>query len=147
MVEQLVDDPWRELNCERQRLSIEYLKRILERIELSDGTGATSSQFCRLCEENPMGADPARWRPPPTWCDETNNLHACALRALLPRRARIAARATVINVLLDVGADLESSTCRELTWTSWRAELVGTTGAPLGGSRSCTPITTLVSSW
>ena len=64
MVEQLVDDPWRELARERQRhrLSIEYLKRIMQRIKVRDGTGATARQFCLLCVEIPCGGNPVRWR-------------------------------------------------------------------------------------
>jgi hypothetical protein len=60
MEQQLIDDPWRELGRERQRhrLSIEYIKRILQRIAGRDGTGATARQSCRLCEEIPMGGNP-----------------------------------------------------------------------------------------
>jgi len=64
MEPQLIDDPWRELNRERQRhrCSIEYLKRILQRINVRDSTGATARQFCRLCVEIPCGGNPHVWR-------------------------------------------------------------------------------------
>ncbi len=65
MVEpQLIDDPWRALGRERQRhrLSIEYLKRVLQRIKIRSGTGATAQNLCLLCVEIPCGGNPQVWR-------------------------------------------------------------------------------------
>lgn len=77
----LIVDPWRELNNERQKhlATLEFLARILERIGLRDGTGATGKNVCKLCIEIPMGRNPATWQ---------SRCPAHTLRAYVPEQQR-----------------------------------------------------------
>ena len=64
MTDQLVIDPWKEINRERQHLhlALKFLKQYVDRAEMSTASGTVSKEFCHLCAKVPAGMHPGPYR-------------------------------------------------------------------------------------